>query len=180
MSQLVLDRPRTVTPSLRPAAPAVLPVEVADPAGLDAPLTFRPRTEIALVLAAARADAVHLAFSSAVPTVEAMRALVRVLDEEIAAVGRDRSSVRVVVEIEVVPTIDAASARRKRSHLEHLDALAGLTWSPSATRIVSGPADVVAEAALLAASVGADAAVLVPLVSGPATDVLRDLARAAA
>ncbi|WP_258724645.1 hypothetical protein [Cellulomonas sp. NS3] len=140
------------------------------------PVAFRPTSGVALALAAARADAVHLSFSAQVPTVAAMTALVEQLEDEIAAVGRERAGVRIVLDLDVLPTADADTARRKRSYLEHLDALAGLTWTPSATRVVAAPEAVVGTAVDLARRVGADGVVLVPLADGPGVDHLRALA----
>ncbi|GEA87817.1 hypothetical protein [Cellulomonas cellasea] len=140
------------------------------------PVAFRPTSGVALALAAARADAVHLSFSAQVPTVAAMAELVEQLEDEIAAVGRERAGVSIVLDLDVLPTADADVARRKRSYLEHLDALAGLTWKPSATRVVAAPEAVVGAAVDLARRVGVDGVVLVPLADGPAVDHLRALA----
>lgn len=155
-------------------------VDVAGPdehrAGTGAPVAFRPTSGVALALAAARADAVHLAFSAQVPTVAAMAVLVDELEGEIAAVGRDRAEVRIVLDVDVLPTPDAAEARRKRSYLEHLDALAGLTWTPSATRLVAPAEAVVGAAVELAQRVGADGVVLVPLSASESVERLQTLA----
>lgn len=155
------------------AAPAATRPHAGDP------VAFRPTSGVGLALAAARADAVHLSFSAQVPTVAAMAELVGRLEDEIAAVGRERAGVRIVLDLDVLPTADADVARRKRSYLEHLDALAGLTWAPSATRLVAPPEAVVGTAVDLARRVGADGVVLVPLADGPGADHLRALARVA-
>lgn len=205
MSQLVLDRllpdmstpgaptllsppdlgraaDATDGPAPRAAAAGARPVTVAVAApgngrpDTNDPVAFRPTSVVGLALAAARADAVHLSFSARVPTVAAMAALVEELEAEIAAVGRERAGVRIVLDLDVLPTADADVARRKRSYLEHLDALAGLTWAPSATRVVAPPEALVGAAVDLARRVGADGVVLVPLADGPGVDHLRALA----
>ncbi|MGW6131200.1 hypothetical protein ACWFNE_14345 [Cellulomonas sp. NPDC055163] len=162
------DGARHVTVAV--AAPAATRPHAGDP------VAFRPTSGVGLALAAARADAVHLSFSAQVPTVAAMAKLVGRLEDEIAAVGRERAGVRIVLDLDVLPTADAAVARRKRSYLEHLDALAGLTWAPSATRVVAPAEAVVGTAVDLARQVGADGVVLVPLADGPGVDHLRALA----
>jgi alkanesulfonate monooxygenase SsuD/methylene tetrahydromethanopterin reductase-like flavin-dependent oxidoreductase (luciferase family) len=172
MAQLTLDCSRTVP---------VLPfsVDVHRPAPRpdgSAPVTFRADTEAAVSLAAARADVVRLGFSAEVPTIAAMRRLVRELEAEIAAVGRDRSGVRVVLDIEVVLVDDDAAAERKRTHLDSLDALAGLTWVPSETRVVAAPRLIVARSVALGRDVGADGVVLVPLGGAGIANRLRVLA----
>lgn len=164
------DGARRVTVAVAVAAPADDRPHTGDP------VAFRPTSGVALALAAARADAVHLSFSAQVPTVAAMARLVEQLEDEIAAVGRERTGVRIVLSLDVLPTPDADVARRKRSYLEHLDALAGLTWAPSATRVVAPPEAVVGTAVDLARRVGADGVVLVPLADGPGVDHLRALA----
>ncbi|CAN5168207.1 hypothetical protein BH11ACT1_BH11ACT1_16600 [soil metagenome] len=188
MSQLILDRPRTVTPAPtaapaaartvagRPRSAARTAVAVAVPSPQpdgSAPLQFRPESEAGLALGAARADVVRLGFSAGVPSIAAMRQLVAAVEEEIAAVGRDRSSVRIVLDVEVVVADDDAAARRKRAVLDHLDALAGITWAPSATRVVAAPRGVVDAAVTLGERVGADEVVLVPLTGGADVERLR-------
>ena len=192
MSQLILDRPRTVTPAPA-AALAAVPEAVTAVAGTprsatrtavavgvpspqpdgSAPLQFRPESEAGLALGAARADVVRLGFSVQVPSIAAMRELVAAVEEEIAAVGRDRSTVRIVLDIEVVVADDDAAARRKRALLDHLDALAGITWAPSATRVVAAPRGVVDAAVTLGERVGADEVVLVPLTGSADVERLR-------
>lgn len=194
MSQLILDRPRTVTaapaaaPSPvpaaaravasrpRPAARTAVSVAVAVPSPQpdgSEPLQFRPESEAGLALGAARADVVRLGFSARVPSIAAMRRLVVAVEEEIAAVGRDRSSVRIVLDIEVVVADDDATARRKRALLDHLDALAGIAWTPSATRVVAAPSGVVDAAMTLGGRVGADEVVLVVLAGSADVERLR-------
>ena len=58
---------------------------------------------------------------------------------------------------------DDAAARRKRALLDHLDALAGIAWTPSSTRVVAAPSGVVDAAMTLGGRVGADEVVLVAL-----------------
>jgi len=163
MSQLILERPRTAV---------AVAVPSAQPDG-SAPLQFRPESETGLVLGAARADVVRLGFSAHVPSLAAMRRLVEAVEEEIAAVGRDRSSIRIVLDVEVVVTDDDAAARRKRALLDHLDAMAGIAWAPSLTRVVAAPPGVVAAAVTLGERVGADEVVLVPLSGGADVERLR-------
>ena len=159
MSQLILDRPRTVAPAVtvRPGRAARTAVAVVVPAPQpdgSAPLVFRPESEAGVTLGAARADVVRLGFSARVPSLAAMRRLVEAVEDEIAAVGRDRSSVRIVLDVEVVLTDDDAAARRKRAQLDHLDALAGIAWAPSGTRVVAATPDVVNAAVELGERVG--------------------------
>lgn len=180
MSPLILDRPRTVAPArtrpVRHGRVARTAVAVAAPGPRpdgSAPLVFRPESEAGLALGAARADVARLGFSARVPSLEAMRRLVGAVEDEIAAVGRDRSSVRIVLDVEVVLTDDDDAARRKRAQLDHLDALAGIAWAPSGTRVVAAPAGVVTAAVKLGERVGADEVVLVPLTGSADVERLR-------
>lgn len=131
---------------------------------------FRPGSETAIALAAARADVIRLEFSVAVPTVGALARVVALVEEAVADAGRDRAEVRVVLDLEVVLAADERTARRKRSHLEYLDALSGLGWSPAATRVVTTPALLAAEARELGRRAGVDGVVLLPLAGGPAAE----------
>lgn len=180
MSPLILDRPRTVAPApavtVRPGRAARTAVAVVVPGPQpdgSAPLVFRPESEAGVTLGAARADVVRLGFSARVPSLAAMRRLVEAVEDEIAAVGRDRSSVRIVLDVEVVLTDDDAAARRKRAQLDHLDALAGIAWAPSGTRVVAATPDVVNAAVELGERVGADEVVLVPLTGSADVERLR-------
>ncbi|PVU82721.1 hypothetical protein DDP54_06520 [Cellulomonas sp. WB94] len=184
MPQLILDRPRTVAAAPESAAAVAgrprralgTAVAVAVPSPQpdgSAPLQFRPESEAGLALGAARADVVRLGFSSRVPSLAAMRQLVAAVEEEIAAVGRDRSSIRIVLDVEVVVTDDDAAARRKRALLDHLDALAGIAWAPSVTRAVAAPSGLVDAAMTLGERVGVDEVVLVPLAGGADVQRLR-------
>jgi alkanesulfonate monooxygenase SsuD/methylene tetrahydromethanopterin reductase-like flavin-dependent oxidoreductase (luciferase family) len=182
MSQLILDRPRTVVPTpagaaatRRGRAPRTtvgVVVPGPQPDG-SAPLVFRPGSEAGLALGAARADVVQLGFSARVPSLAAMRRLVEAVEDEIAAVGRERSSVRIVLDVKVVLTDDDAAARRKRAQLDHLDALAGIAWAPSGTRVVAATPGVVDAAVELGERVGADEVVLVPLTGSADVERLR-------
>jgi alkanesulfonate monooxygenase SsuD/methylene tetrahydromethanopterin reductase-like flavin-dependent oxidoreductase (luciferase family) len=131
---------------------------------------FRPGSESAITLAAARADVIRLGFSVVVPSIGALARVVALVEEEIAAVGRDRAEVRVLLDLDVVLAADERSARRKRSHLEYLDALAGLSWSPSATRVVTTAERLAAEVHELAERAGVDGVVLHPLAGGDDAD----------
>ena len=105
------------------------------------------------------------------PTLTAATELIAALEDEIAAVGRHRRDVTVLLEVEVRVMPDETSARARRAHLAQLDALAGLAWSPRPTRVVGVGRQVVDDAASLATRAGADGAVLVPL--SPAADLER-------
>lgn len=191
MAQPVLHRPAVATRHLPAAAhrrrttPPVglAPVAAAVPSPVAAPdihvgspdygvrtVEFRPGSETAIALAAARADVIRLEFSVAVPTVGALARVVALVEEALAEAGRDRAEVRVVLDLEVVLAADERTARRKRSHLEYLDALAGLGWSPAATRVVTTPDLLAAEVRELARRAGVDAVVLHPLAAGPAAE----------
>jgi alkanesulfonate monooxygenase SsuD/methylene tetrahydromethanopterin reductase-like flavin-dependent oxidoreductase (luciferase family) len=136
----------------------------------------RPGSESAIAVAARTADVIRLEFSVAVPSVGALSRVAALVDEALAEQGRDRSEVRVLLDLEVVLADDERTARRKRSQLEHLDALAGLTWSPADTRVVTTADRLVAEARELAIRAGVDGVVLHPLSGGAAVeDVLRAL-----
>ncbi|HEY0188734.1 MAG TPA: hypothetical protein VGC67_14680 [Cellulomonas sp.] len=131
---------------------------------------FRPGSESAIALAAARADVIRLGFSVVLPSIGALARVVALIDEEIAAVGRERAEVRVLLDLDVVLAADERTARRKRSHLEYLDALAGLSWSPAATRVVTTADRLAAEVRELAERAGVDGVVLHPLAGGPEAD----------
>ncbi|WHP16774.1 hypothetical protein [Cellulomonas sp. ES6] len=163
---------------VRSAAPAAAgpDIHVGSPDYGVRTVEFRPGSETAIALAAARADVIRLEFSVAVPTVGALARVVALVEEAVADAGRDRAEVRVVLDLEVVLASDERTARRKRSHLEYLDALSGLGWSPAATRVVTTPALLAAEVRELARRAGVDGVVLLPLAGGPAAeDELRAL-----
>jgi alkanesulfonate monooxygenase SsuD/methylene tetrahydromethanopterin reductase-like flavin-dependent oxidoreductase (luciferase family) len=128
----------------------------------------RPGSESAIALAGVHADVVRLEFSVAVPSVGALSRVAALVDDAVAASGRDRADVRVLLDLEVVVAVDEVTARRKRSQLEYLDALAGLSWSPAATRVVTTGDRLVAEVRELARRAGVDGVVLHPLSGGPA------------
>lgn len=182
VSRRHLPRP-SETPVAPVAAPRVEPAEPVEPAihvrtpdyGVRT-VEFRPGSETAIVLAASRADVIRLEFSVAVPSVGALARVAALVEESVAEVGRDRAEVRVLLDVEVVLASDERTARRKRSQLEHLDALAGLTWSPAATRVVTTPDRLVDEVRELARRAGVDGVVLLPLSGGePADAELRAL-----
>ncbi len=178
MAQPVLDRaPAAATP----ARPRLVPVAGGRPAApepeihVGAPalagvrtVESRPGSESAIALAGVHADVVRLEFSVAVPSVGAMARVAALVDDAVADADRARADVRVLLDLEVVLAADEATARRKRSQLEHLDALAGLTWSPAATRVVTTPERLVGEVRELARRAGVDGVVLHPLSGGPA------------
>lgn len=130
----------------------------------------RPGSESAIAVAARTADVIRLAFSVAVPSVGALARVAALVDEALAEQGRPRAEVRVLLDLEVVLAADERTARRKRSQLEHLDALAGLTWSPADSRVVTTADRLVAEVRELALRAGVDGVVLQPLSGGPSVD----------
>lgn len=167
---------RAPTSATVPAEPAEPTIHVRTPDYGVRTVEFRPGSETAIVLAASRADVIRLEFSVAVPSVGALARVAALVDESVAEVGRDRAEVRVLLDVEVVLAADERTARRKRSQLEHLDALAGLTWSPAATRVVTTPDRLVEEVRELARRSGVDGVVLLPLHGGdPADAELRAL-----
>lgn len=160
MAQPVLARTRAPHAAAAPARPRV---EVAGPArtaGVEFVLDADALTETTVALAAARADVVRLVHSAALPTPASVRALVAVLEDEVRAVGRDRTEVRLVLEVEAVVADDAADAARRRERLAYAEAFAGLSWSPTAAWLVAPAAALVAEAAALTARTGVDAVAL--------------------
>lgn len=149
-------------------APAA-PTDVSGPR----PVELRDASEVAVALAAARAEVVRLGFSSRLPTRSAVSALVAQLDEEVAAVGRRRSDVTVLLDVEVVVAADDAAARATSRRLACLDAMAGIAWRADTVRVVATADQVLAEATRLAREVGADGVVLVPLADS--SDLLQAL-----
>lgn len=149
---------------------APVSVEVAEPAYGVRTVEARPGSESAIVVAARTADVVRLGFSVAVPSVGALARVVALVDEAVADAGRDRAEVRVLLDLEVVLAGDDRIARRKRSQLEYLDALAGLTWSPADTRVVTTADRLVVEVQELAGRAGVDGVVLHPLSGGAAVE----------
>lgn len=167
MATSTLTPPRTRTsahgrpvppPAARPAAPTVEVVGRTRPrpGAVEHVLDTATPDDAALALAAARADVVRLVPSAALPTPAHVRRLVRRVEQEVAALGRPRADVRVVLEVEAVVAADAADARRRRTHLAYAEAFAGLTWSPSASWVVAPVDAVVRTAAELARRTGVD------------------------
>jgi alkanesulfonate monooxygenase SsuD/methylene tetrahydromethanopterin reductase-like flavin-dependent oxidoreductase (luciferase family) len=162
-----LPAPAAVAPA--PARPYAEPtIDVLAPAYGVRTVESRPGSESAIALAGVHADVVRLEFSVAVPSVGALSRVAALVEDAVAASGRDRADVRVLLDLEVVLAPDEGTARRKRSQLEHLDALAGLTWSPAATRVVTTGDRLVGEVRELARRAGVDGVVLHPLSGGPA------------
>lgn len=126
----------------------------------------RPESESGIAVAARTADVIRLGFSVAVPSVGALARVAALVEDALAEVGRDRSAVRVLLDLEVVLAGDERTARRKRSHLEYLDALAGLSWAPADTRVVTTADRLVAEVGEVARRAGVDGVVLHPLAGG--------------
>ncbi|KMM46283.1 hypothetical protein CWIS_05990 [Cellulomonas sp. A375-1] len=104
--------------------------------------TLDPTT---IALAAARADVIRIRHGAGLPTHAAVRALVQMLDDEVAAVGRDRADVLVVLEVETVVADDEADAHRRREHLMYAAAFSHLAWLPGDAMLVA-PIDALAEA----------------------------------
>lgn len=166
--------PRAAAPvALVPAPSAPVTVEVGEPAYGVRTVEARPGSESAIDVAARTADVIRLAFSVAVPSVGALARVVALVEDAVAAAGRDRAEVRVLLDLDVVLAADDRVARRKRSQLEYLDALAGLTWSPADTRVVTTSDRLRAEVEELARRARVDGVVLHPL--GGADGVLRTL-----
>ncbi|GIG40277.1 hypothetical protein [Cellulomonas phragmiteti] len=164
MAQHVLT-PARVTSHPRPtSAPGGAPrVEVAGrprPGTVEFLLDADALDPTTLALAAARADVVRVVHSAALPTEAAVRALVSVLEDEVAAVGRDRRDVRLVLEVEAVVAADDADVARRRTAIAYAEAFAALTWSPSATWLVAPLDRLSSDAAALAARTGVDAVAL--------------------
>ncbi len=130
----------------------------------------RPESESGIAVAARTADVIRLGFSVAVPSVGALARVATLVEDALAEAGRDRSEVRVLLDLEVVLAGDERTARRKRSHLEYLDALAGLSWAPADTRVVTTADRLVAEVGEVARRAGVDGVVLHPLAGGAAVE----------
>lgn len=104
----------------------------------------------------ARADVIRIRFSPALPSPVAVRALVGLLDDEIARAGRARDAVRVVLEVETVVARDEADAARRRSHLAYTAAFSHTPRSTEQTWLVA-PVEALADAArTLARRTGVD------------------------
>lgn len=160
-------------PAARPVAPppAALPtVHVRTPAYGVRTVEARPGSESAIAVAARTADVIRLGFSVAVPSVGALARVAALVEDALAEAGRTRSEVRVLLDLEVVLADDERTARRKRSHLEYLDALAGLSWAPADTRVVTTADRLVAEVGEVARRAGVDGVVLHPLAGGAAVE----------
>ncbi|UJP40067.1 hypothetical protein [Cellulomonas palmilytica] len=114
-----------------------------------------------LALAAARADVIRVRHGAGLPTHASVRALVAMLDDEVAAVGRSRDDVTVVLEVETVVADDEDDAARRRGHLAYSAAFSHLAWQADATMLVAAPGTVVDEAAELARRTGVDRVELV-------------------
>lgn len=149
-----------------PGAGRAVVVHVGAPAYGVRTVEHRPGSESAIAVAARTADVIRFGFSVAVPSVGALARVAALVDDALAEVGRDRTEVRVLLDLEVVLAGDERTARRKRSHLEYLDALAGLSWAPADTRVVTTADRLVAEVGEVARRAGVDGVVLHPLAGG--------------
>lgn len=134
----------------------------------DAGTEFVVRDEVHAALAAARADTARVQFGPDAPTPEAVRRLVERVEDEVAALGRDRGTLRILLDVQVVVVSDEASVARRRALFATTDAMVGLGWNASATWIVAPEWKVAAEATALAARTGVDGVVLLPLGSAGA------------
>ncbi|GEA80012.1 hypothetical protein [Cellulomonas uda] len=146
------------TPDLTsPARPAAVALAAATPRHVTEFViddsTLVPTT---LALAAARADVIRVRHGAGLPTHAAVRALVAMLDGEMAALGRPRSDVTVVLEVETVVADDARDAARRRGHLAYAAAFSHLAWHVDATMLVAPLDALAAEAAQVARRAGVD------------------------
>jgi len=123
----------------------------------------RPESESQIVAAAREAHVVRLRHSAAVPSDGALARVIALVEEELAAAGRRRSEVRLTLELQVAVVANAASVARKRTELAHLDALSGLSWSPSATWVVTTAERLVDDVLAAAEHLDVDDVLLVPL-----------------
>ncbi|WP_454049959.1 hypothetical protein [Cellulomonas sp. Marseille-Q8402] len=155
--------------AVRPLGPAPV-VHVRTPAYGVRTVEARPGSEAAITVAARTADVIRLGFSAAVPSIGALARVTALVEDALAEAGRDRAEVRVLLDLEVVLADDERSARRKRSQLEYLDALAGLSWAPADTRVVTTAGRLLAEVVEVARRAGVDGVVLHPLAGGAAVE----------
>jgi alkanesulfonate monooxygenase SsuD/methylene tetrahydromethanopterin reductase-like flavin-dependent oxidoreductase (luciferase family) len=155
---------------IAPAADRAPAVHVGAPAYGVRTVEARPESESGIAVAARTADVIRLGFSVAVPSVGALARVAALVEDALADAGRDRAEVRVLLDLEVVLAGDEGTARRKRSHLEYLDALAGLSWAPADTRVVTTADRLVAEVGEVARRAGVDGVVLHPLAGGAAVE----------
>ncbi len=132
----------------------------------DASAEITVRDEAQAVLAPARVDTVRVRFGPDARTPEAVRRLVDRIEEAVAALRRDRASLRILLDVHVVVVPDEASAERRRALFATNDAMASLGWAASATWVVAPEWRVAADATALAARTGVDGVVLLPI--GPA------------
>ncbi len=155
--------PRSAPAAARTARPSSPSIHVRTPERPIGTVELRPESESAIVDAATRADVIRLGFSVAVPSLGALARVVALVDEALRDAGRSRTAVRLLLDVEVVVAADSGTARRKRSQLEYLDALAGLSWAPSANRVVTTADRLAEEVRELASAAGVDGVVLLPL-----------------
>jgi hypothetical protein len=165
-----IGAPRENRVGIAPAADRAPAVHVGAPAYGVRTVEARPESESGIAVAARTADVIRLGFSVAVPSVGALARVAALVEDALADAGRDRAEVRVLLDLEVVLAGDEGTARRKRSHLEYLDALAGLSWAPADTRVVTTADRLVAEVGEVARRAGVDGVVLHPLAGGAAVE----------
>lgn len=124
------------------------------------PVVFRPSSTTALTLAAARADVVRLEFSGDLPDVADVRAAVAELADELVALGRPRTAVRVELEVDALVVDDARSAASTRTRFGMLDALTGVAPHVARGHLVGTATEVAEQVGRLLAQTGVDAVVL--------------------
>jgi len=157
---LLLHLPAQHLPSARRGAPRLHVDRIELPPGTR---ESRPESQTQLDAAAREADVVRLRHTAAVPSDGALARVIALLEATLDEVGRARSAVRVALELQVAVVADAAAITRKRTELGHLDALAGLSWSPSATWVVTTAERLVDDVLAAAAPLEVDDVVLLPL-----------------
>lgn len=174
---LTVARPHAAAAAAAPASPAPPVVErvavdragrttveptsvAAGPHDAEVVVASAALDDVGLLRSAAAADTVRIRYSPTLTTPTAVDVLVAVLEGHLLAVGRRRSDVRVVLEVETVVADDETDAARRRANLSYAEAFSGLAWRPSSTWLVGTPEQVRADAAALAGATGVDAVVL--------------------
>ncbi|MCR6689004.1 hypothetical protein [Cellulomonas sp.] len=150
-------QPAEALPDARLTAGAAAPAPDAARRHVEFVLDDASLNPTTLALAGARADVVRIRFSAALSSQPAVRALVAMLDDEVAAVGRARDELRVVLEVEAVVADDEADAARRRANLAYTAAFSHAAWSPESTWLVAPVERLAKEATALARRTGVDA-----------------------
>ncbi|MCG2798622.1 MAG: hypothetical protein L6367_08780 [Cellulomonas sp.] len=123
----------------------------------------RPESQSQIAAAARHAHIVRLRHTAAVPSDGALARVIALVEEELAAAGRHRAEVRLALELQVAVVPDPATVARRRIELSHLDALSGLSWSPSATWVVTTAERLVDDVLTAAEHLHVDDVLLIPL-----------------